>query len=88
MVAVSTNRSFPKVKMLEMCSEISKKVAGAEQKIAPMQAAPAMVGCMSAYGQPMPMAHQAPPTGAKFDPMTGQPIPKFDPMTGVQNWDA
>jgi hypothetical protein len=51
---------------------------------------------MHASDQPgeatMPMAHQAPPTGAKFDPMTGQPIPmehqapptgaKFDPMTG------
>ena len=27
-----------------------------------------------------------PPFGAKFDPMTGQPIPKFDPHTGQQNW--
>ena len=26
------------------------------------------------------------PRGAKFDPNTGQPIPKFDPATGVQNW--
>ena len=24
--------------------------------------------------------------GAKFDPNTGQPIPKFDPTTGKQNW--
>ena len=24
--------------------------------------------------------------GAKFDPNTGQPIPKFDPTTGAQNW--
>jgi hypothetical protein len=24
--------------------------------------------------------------GAKFDPNTGQPIPKFDPSTGEQNW--
>ena len=24
--------------------------------------------------------------GARFDPNTGQPIPKFDPMTGKQNW--
>lgn len=23
---------------------------------------------------------------AKFDPQTGQPIPKFDPQTGKQNW--
>ena len=36
----------------------------------------------------MPMATQAAPTGAKFDPMTGQRIPqaptgaKFDPATG------
>jgi len=22
----------------------------------------------------------------KFDPETGQPLPKFDPNTGVQNW--
>ena len=28
------------------------------------------------------------PRGAKFDPNTGQPIPKFDPVTGVQNWSA
>ena len=26
------------------------------------------------------------PRGAKFDPNTGQPIPKFDPETGKQNW--
>ena len=26
------------------------------------------------------------PRGAKFDPNTGQPIPKFNPVTGVQNW--
>ena len=25
--------------------------------------------------------------GARFDPNTGQPIPKFDPTTGKQNWD-
>ena len=25
--------------------------------------------------------------GARFDPNTGQPIPKFDPMTGKQNWE-
>jgi len=31
-------------------------------------------------------AQAAPPQGAKFDPQTGQPIPKFDPTTGVQNW--
>ena len=24
--------------------------------------------------------------GMKFDPMTGQQLPKFDPMTGKQNW--
>jgi len=24
--------------------------------------------------------------GAKFDPHTGEPIPKFDPHTGRQNW--
>jgi hypothetical protein len=45
-----------------------------------------------------PMQPQSPPNfdpetgnpiqggGAKFDPMTGKPIPKFDPMTGEQNW--
>ena len=27
-----------------------------------------------------------PQAGAKFDPMTGQPVPKFDPFTGQQNW--
>ena len=27
-----------------------------------------------------------PPFGAKFDPVTSQPIPKFDPQTGKQNW--
>ena len=25
-------------------------------------------------------------SGAKFNPNTGQPIPKFDPQTGKQNW--
>ena len=24
--------------------------------------------------------------GARFDPNTGEAIPKFDPYTGVQNW--
>jgi hypothetical protein len=24
--------------------------------------------------------------GARFDPHTGEAIPKFDPFTGVQNW--
>ena len=79
MAAVSTNEIFSKVKMVEMCSEISKKVAEAEQhagqKIAPMQAVPA-------GGVPV----EAPPKGAKFDTITGQPIPKFDPKTGQQNW--
>ena len=23
----------------------------------------------------------------KFDPETGEPLPKFDPETGQQNWD-
>jgi len=27
-----------------------------------------------------------PPTGNKFDPTTGAPLPKFDPQTGKQNW--
>ena len=43
------------------------------------------------YGNPImsstsetPVVHST--EGAKFDPHTGQPIPKFDPMTGKQNW--
>ena len=40
-----------------------------------------------AMQSPQVQASQATPAfGAKFDPMTGQPIPKFDPMTGRQNW--
>ena len=42
------------------------------------------------YGNPImsstsetPVVHST--EGAKFDPHTGQPIPKFDPMTGKQN---
>ena len=31
-----------------------------------------------------PIAQPARPTGMKFDPMTGEPIPKFDPNTGAQ----
>ena len=33
-----------------------------------------------------PPKGQQTPTGARFDPNTGRPIPKFDPQTGVQNW--
>jgi hypothetical protein len=36
-------------------------------------------------GSPNTGQRQA-PTGAKFDPNTGRPIPKFNPQTGVQNW--
>ena len=47
------------------------------------QGAPVGVAMQS----PQVQASQATPAfGAKFDPMTGQPIPKFDPMTGRQNW--
>jgi hypothetical protein len=35
---------------------------------------------------PMQATKGQPPFGAKFDPQTGQPLPKFDPMTGHQNW--
>ena len=39
-----------------------------------------------AIEMPVMQATQQPPRGARFDPQTGQPIPKFDPITGVQNW--
>ena len=32
------------------------------------------------------MAQMAPVFPMKFDPETGQPLPKFDPDTGGQNW--
>ena len=42
-------------------------------------------------GQPVVGEVVAPTTGgawgARFDTMTGQPIPKFDPLTGKQNWE-
>ena len=44
----------------------------------------------SVVGQPVVGTAVAPTGGAwgaRFDPNTGQPIPKFDPMTGKQNWD-
>ena len=34
----------------------------------------------------MPAEVTPQPSGAMFDPNTGQPIPKFDPVTGAQNW--
>ena len=37
-------------------------------------------------GVPMQAAVQQPVAAARFDPTTGQPIPKFDPTTGKQNW--
>ncbi|KAL6064770.1 Cysteine-rich protein 2 [Balamuthia mandrillaris] len=37
----------------------------------------------SAGGIPSNAAFDQP---RKFDPMTGEPLPKFDPMTGKQNW--
>jgi hypothetical protein len=45
--------------------------------------APGQVGLD--LGSPNTGQRQA-PTGAKFDPNTGRPIPKFNPQTGVQNW--
>jgi hypothetical protein len=38
--------------------------------------------------QVMPQVAAGKPWGSKFDPETGQAIPKFDPATGKQNWDA
>lgn len=34
----------------------------------------------------MPAKSQCIAWGAKFDVLTGRPIPKFDPQTGKQNW--
>ena len=50
-------------------------------QVSPMPAAP-VPQMVPAY--PVPQA--APTFPRKFDPETGEPLPKFDPQTGVQNW--
>lgn len=53
-----------------------------------MQMMPMSVG-QAMPSQPVAMGMPSQPAGgAKFDPMTGKPIPKFDPNTGVQNWSS
>ncbi|KAL6076110.1 SH3 domain-containing protein [Balamuthia mandrillaris] len=45
----------------------------------PVNAAPSSSSSAGGGGQTFPF-------GTKFNPNTGEPIPKFDPHTGRQNW--
>ena len=53
--------------------------------VASVTTASSMAVAVDLVTQAPPKGQQT-PTGARFDPNTGRPIPKFDPQTGVQNW--
>ena len=67
-------------------------VPGANRPIAPVMAQPQSVPMATVvYSQPVPTTTTTTPTPARvpnqrFDPNTGEELPKFDPNTGVQNW--
>jgi len=59
----------------------------------PMQQSVTEMEAMQVTPMPMvqpqmvqPQMGQEPAFPRKFDPETGQPLPKFDPETGMQNW--
>ena len=75
----SQAQGFPPPAVVQQAVPVQEMV----QMGTPMMVQPQMA-------QPMvpvaPAAPTAPAVSRKFDPQTGQPLPKFDPMTGVQNW--
>ena len=65
---------------------IEKNTGNANTAGSPPPPTQQAVPVQHAIEMPVMQATQQPPRGARFDPQTGQPIPKFDPITGVQNW--
>ena len=82
-VAVDTAENGPsKVRQVtnKVCRNIGMGSAGQVAKIRFLNVAQA------GWGAPVVVGQAVEPQGNKFDPQTGQPIPKFDPYSGQQNW--